>query len=283
MVVSARPVSVVTGAGRGIGLAVVTQLSRLGHDVVMVVRDPERAEGAVRGIRERGGRVTLVRGDLGSLRTTREVAKELAACAPRVDVLVHNAGVWPSRVERDEEGLERAFIVNHLAPFALNLLLEPLLAASRTHVVQVSAGLYGLGRVDLAKTPYGDDFHPVRTYATTKLLNLLCMPRFAKRWAGLGLRIDAVHPGVIRTGLGDRPGVLGGLLRVVKWAWQEPAAGARPVVRLATDTNASSGRYFDVDVEKPLLPVARDEALATAVWNQAASLARLEEEATRAA
>ncbi len=126
-------------------------------------------------------------------------------------MLVHNAGVWPSRVERDEEGLERAFIENHLAPFGLNLLLEPLLVSSRTHVVQVSAGLYGLGRVELAKTPYGDDFHPVRTYATTKLLNLLCMPRFAKRWAGRGPRIDAVHPGVIRTGLGDRPGVLGGL------------------------------------------------------------------------
>lgn len=283
MLVSDRPVSVVTGAGRGIGLAVATELSRLGHDVVMVVRDPERAEGAVRDIREQGGRVTIVTGDLGSLRTTREVAKELAACAPRVDVLVHNAGVWPSRVERNEEGLERAFIVNHLAPFALNLLLEPLLVSSRTHVVQVTAGLYGLGRVVLAKTPYGEDFHPVRTYATTKLLNLLCMPRFSKRWAGRGPRIDAVHPGVIRTGLGDRSGALGGLLRVVKCAWKAPAAGARPIVRLATDTSASGGRYFDVNVEKPLLAVARDEALATAVWNQAASLARLEEEAARAA
>lgn len=271
------PVSVVTGAARGIGLEVVSALAALGHHVVMVVRDPRRADDAVKELRDRGARLTTVAGDLGSVRTTRALAKDLAARLPRIDVLVHNAGVWPSRVERDEDGLERAFVVNHLAPFALNLLLEPVLLASPTHVVQVTAGLYGLGRVDLARTPRGDDFHPVRTYATTKLCGLLCMPRFEARWSGRGPRIDAVHPGVIRTGLGDRPGVLGVLLRAVKHAWKTPAAGARPVVRLATDASERGGRYFEVDVEKPLLPVARDEALARAVWERSVALAHLEE------
>ena len=46
----------------------------------------------------------------------------LDAC-PRVDVLVHNAGLWPSRRVLTEDGLEAAFAVNHLAPFLLNHLL----------------------------------------------------------------------------------------------------------------------------------------------------------------
>ena len=73
-------------------------------------------------------------------------------------------------------GLEQAFVTNHLAPFLLNHELEPLLVASGARVVQVSAGLYVKGRADPARTPTGLDFHPVRTYADTKLCNLLLVP-----------------------------------------------------------------------------------------------------------
>jgi NAD(P)-dependent dehydrogenase (short-subunit alcohol dehydrogenase family) len=73
-------------------------------------------------------------------------------------------------------------------------------------VVQVSAGLYVKGRADLGRTPTGLDFHPVRTYADTKLCNLLLVPRFAERWRHAAVIINAVHPGVIRTGLGTAGG-----------------------------------------------------------------------------
>ncbi|MFG1615142.1 hypothetical protein ACGFI3_20470 [Nonomuraea wenchangensis] len=43
-----------------------------------------------------------------------------------------------------------------------------------------------------------------QTYADTKLCNLLTVPPFAERRRDRGITIDAVHPGVIRTGLGDR-------------------------------------------------------------------------------
>lgn len=271
----ARPVAVVTGANRGIGLAVVSELAAAGMRVVMVVRDAHRSADAVRVIREQGGDVALVVGDVGSVRTAKDLARALGEACPRIDVLVHNAGLWPSRLERNEDGVERAFAVNHVGPFVLDLILEPLLVASRTHVVQVTAGLYGMGRVDLEKTPRGDDFHAVRTYATTKLCNLMCMPLFAERWKDRGPTIDAVHPGVIRTGLGDRPGALGHLLRAVKWLWKTPAEGARPIVRLAEeprDGARPTGRYFEVDTEKPLLPVARDQVLARALWDRTLAL-----------
>ncbi len=278
-----RPVAVVTGANRGIGLAVASNLAAGGMRVVMVVRDAHRSAEAVRAIRDKGGDVVLVVGDVGSVRTAKDLAGALREACPRIDVLVHNAGLWPSRLERNEDGVERAFAVNHVGPFVLNLALEPLLVASRTHVVQVTAGLYGKGRVDLEKTPRGDDFHAIRTYATTKLCNLLCMPLFAERWKDRGPTIDAVHPGVIRTGLGDRPGALGRVLRAVKWLWKTPEEGARPIVRLAREPldpgerTRETGRYFEVDVEKALLPVARDAALARALWDQTLVLAGMKD------
>lgn len=238
--------AVVTGASRGIGRAVAQALVAKG----IRVEPLSRATGA----------------DLSSARTVRDAAARVLDRCPTIDVLVHVAGLWPARLERNEDGLEQAFAVNHVAPFLLNRLLEERLVESRARVVQVSAGLYVKGRLDLERTPNGADFHPIFTYATTKLANLLLVPLFAERWRERGVRIDAVHPGVIRTGLGDREGLLGAALRLVKRTWRSPEAGARPIVRLALDEGAASGRYFDEEREAALAKIATDRALAERLW-----------------
>ena len=105
----------------------------------------------------------------------------------------------------------------------------------------------------------------MRTYCDTKRANLLLVPMFARRWQDAGVTIDAVHPGVIRTDLGDPGGVLGSVLRLVKRRWGTPAEGAAPIVRLTEDTG--TGRYFEIDTERPL-PDDPTQAL----WDQARDL-----------
>lgn len=273
--------AIVTGANRGIGYAVAQDLVRRGYRVVLLARDQDRGERARRAISTTTagpGQADLVVGDLDSVRTTRQSAEALLKACPTIDILIHNAGIWPSRLERNEDGLERAFAVNHLAPFLLNHLLEPALIASRARVVQVSAGLYIKGKPDPQKTPTGEDFHPLGTYPTTKLSNLLLMPLFADRWKDRGVTINALHPGVIRTDLGDRKGLLGYALRAVKRLWKSPEEGARPVVRLAIDPKLEgiTGRYFHLEEEAPLAPVARDAVMARALWDQALKLSGLD-------
>ncbi|GAA2895952.1 SDR family oxidoreductase [Streptosporangium fragile] len=272
------PTAVVTGGGRGIGYAVAAELLRNRCDVVLVARDRERGEAAQRSLAaSAGASARLVVGDLSGVRTVRATAEALREACPRIDVLVHNAGLWPSRRTLNEDGLEQAFVTNHLAPFLLNHELEPVLVASAARVVQVGAGLYVKGKADPERTPAGLDFHPVRTYADTKLCNLLLVPLFAGRWRDTGVTINAVHPGVIRTGLGDRGGPLGYLLKVVKLLWKSPEAGARPVVRLALAEEVAglTGRYFELEQERPPAPVATDTALAERLWDQALELTGL--------
>lgn len=276
---SASRTVVVTGANRGIGFAVAKRLVQEGCRVVMLARDRSSGERAERELASQGD-VRLVIGDLSSPRTTRIAASRLLESCPRFDVLVHNAGLWPHRCERDENGIERAFAVNHLAPFLLNHLLRHALPRGG-RIVHVSAGLYVKGKVDLERTPYGHDFHAIRTYATTKLFNLLVLERFSRELAVQGVTINAVHPGVIRTGLGDRTGLLGLVLRGVKHLWKEADEGARPIVRLALDPASANvtGKYFHLDAETPLADVARDRTLADRVWDQAATLSGIAGEA----
>lgn len=163
---------VVTGGGRGIGYAVAEQLAQDGWQVVLLARDAERGAAACRALSASAGReVRLVVGDLSSPRTTRAAAEAALSACPRIDVFVHNAGVWPTGLTRNEDGHEQAFATNHLAPFLLNHLLERRLVAARARVVQLSAGFYVKGTADPERTPTGADFHPLRTYADSKLCN----------------------------------------------------------------------------------------------------------------
>jgi NAD(P)-dependent dehydrogenase (short-subunit alcohol dehydrogenase family) len=244
--------AVVTGGNRGIGYAVCESLVTKGFRVVAVTRDAAAPAG-----------VEVVHGDLASKRTVAALATALLDTCDRIDVLVHNAGVWPTRLTHNEDGIEMSFAVNHLAPFQLNLALETRLR----RVVQVSAGLQVKGRVDLTRTPAGADFHRLRTYCDTKRANLLLMPAFASRWQDGGVTIDAVHPGVIRTDLGDPGGAVGMVLRLVKRRWATPADGAKPIVALATASG--TGRYFDVDTETSF---AAEPVLARQLWTQAEKL-----------
>lgn len=242
--------AVVTGGNRGIGHAVCEALVDKGFRVVAVTRSPGAPPGT-----------EVVHGDLSSRRTVGTLAAALRDTCATIDVLVHNAGIWPTRLRHNEDGIEESFAVNHLAPFQLNLALQDRLR----RVVQVSAGLQVKGRVDLDRTPYGKDFHRMRTYCDTKRANLLLVPEFARRWQDAGVTIDAVHPGVIRTDLGDPGGVLGAVLRMVKRRWASPAEGAAPVVRLAEATG--TGRYFTVDTEDAL-----PDGPSRELWDQAREL-----------
>lgn len=252
--------AVVTGGGRGIGYAVAEEFVRRDCQVVVVARDRARGERAVSAL----GSASLVVADLATLAGVRAAAAEILRQCPKIDVFVHNAGIWPMRRVLTPDGFEQAFAVNHLAPFLLNLELEQRFRDSGSRIVQVSAGLHVKGRFDADRTPTGEDFHRIRTYCTTKLANLLTVPMFADRWCSAGVTIDAVHPGVIKTDLGDPGGVFGAVMKFVKRSWAPPSSGALPVVRLAFESG--TGRYFD---QNALASGPSDAAMSARVWDQA--------------
>jgi NAD(P)-dependent dehydrogenase (short-subunit alcohol dehydrogenase family) len=277
------PISVVTGGTSGIGQALVAGLAAAGHQVVLVARDEKRARDVVARLahaaRAAAPPPLLVLADLRSLAETRAAGARLLEVVPRIDVLVHCAGIWPPRLERTPEGLETSFAVNAMAPLVLNRVLRQRLAASAARVVQVTAGLYPLARVDLARTPVGDDFHPIRTYANSKLCNILTTVEAAAQADAGATTFTLVHPGVVRTKLGDRPGPVGWLLRGVKLFWSSPARGARAPLRLATAAGGGDPRpcrYYDRMRERPLVGPATDRALGRALWQRMLELARLD-------
>ena len=273
-------VCVVTGGNRGIGYEIVKALAAQGARVVLVSRDPQRGQDALSQLQGElpQGDVTLLVGDLGTITGTRQFADDLLAQYAAIDLLVNNAGVWPTKLMVNADGLEQGFMVNFLAPFMLtHLLKECLIAAESARIVHVNAGLYVRGKVDLAQTPYGKDFGRIKTYCNTKLCGVLTLAQEATMVEKHGVTVNMVHPGVVNTDLGQMAGVLGWLLKQVKRRWMTPQEGAVAPVWLATTPELAdkTGLYYDEKKVMPLHDVAKDEQLARELWQFAIDSAGL--------
>lgn len=110
---------VVTGATSGIGLETVRAFAAAGARVTMGVRDVARGKDLARGLE---GKVAVRDLDLSAPGSIRSFAAEWDG---HLDILVNNAGVMslPTR-QRNEDGWELQFAINHLGHFALSALLH---------------------------------------------------------------------------------------------------------------------------------------------------------------
>jgi NAD(P)-dependent dehydrogenase (short-subunit alcohol dehydrogenase family) len=85
--------AIVTGASSGIGLAIADVLGQEGYGLTVAARRPEKLEGAVAGLREKGYDVASVAGPLGDEEGVKAVVAAHRERYGRLDVLVNNAGV----------------------------------------------------------------------------------------------------------------------------------------------------------------------------------------------
>ncbi|MHA1206032.1 MAG: SDR family NAD(P)-dependent oxidoreductase, partial [Candidatus Hodarchaeales archaeon] len=189
---------------------------------------------------------------------------------------------WPSQLLINEDGLESAFVVNHIAPLLLNHLLLPSLKKSApSRIILVNAGLYPRGHFEVELTPYGKDFSKIKTYMNSKFCSILYMRKFASLINGSGVIINAVHPGVIRTGLGDFEGVIGVFLKLTRIFQKSIHTGALGPINLAINPKiTTNGSYYDRLIEKPLSENVLDKELVHNLWNTSLDICKIEKDSS---
>ncbi len=223
----------VTGANSGIGFETASALAALGARVILLCRSPQRGQEARARILEQVDheRVELLLADLSDLDSVREAATRLRS-AP-LDVLVHNAGVLPSRRTRTPQALELTLATNLVGPFLLTSLLKEHLGRSADgRVVWVSSG--GMYTVRLDVDALSDEegaFDGVTRYAHTKRAMVVLTGMLQERWGTETLHFHAMHPG-----WADTPAVQSSLPRfhrITRKILRTPAQGADTVIWLA--------------------------------------------------
>lgn len=238
----------VTGATSGIGHAAAEGFARLGASVRMLVRDPHRGEHARAEIVARSGNgdVEVKLCDLSDLAAVRSFAKRFSAEAPRLDMLVNNAGVLTGKRTLSADGIELTFATNVLGPFVLtNMLTELLKRSSPSRIINVSSGGMYTQRLHIEDLQMaGEEFNGPVAYARSKRIEVILTELWAERLKDAGVVVHAMHPGWV-----DTPGLAASLPRfhrLVRPLLRTPQQGADTIVWLgaAPEPARRSGEFW---------------------------------------
>jgi NAD(P)-dependent dehydrogenase (short-subunit alcohol dehydrogenase family) len=222
--------ALVTGANRGLGLALVRALLARGDRVVAACRQPGKATELNRLTGEHPGRLRMLPLDVTQPKAHAELARELPLVLGdegRLDLLVNNAGVLHSG-ERfgsvSAANLEDSLRTNAMAPFLLTQALAPLLADGAT-VANISSQLGSIANTARFGTP---------TYNIGKAAQNMATRLLAHALHERSIAVLALHPGWVQTDMGGKDAEI---------AAEDAAAGLLQVIVAATLRD--SGHFLD--------------------------------------
>ena len=263
----------ITGGSDGIGYAAARQMAHIGATVVIVGRNDLKTAAAVeRIIGETGNReVHYVLADLSSQRDVHRLADQMKQQISRLDVLVNNAGAIFLSNRRSVDGIEMTFALNHLGYFLLTTLLLDLLKDSTpARIVNVSSSSHwSAGNFRLEDLPKPGSNLGYRAYGRSKLCNILFTYELARRLEGSGVTVNALHPGLVRTGIARNNGLLG---RVVNFfigvRGVDATKGAETLNYLAAspEVEGTTGKFFVDCRAVPSSALSYDAGLASDLW-----------------
>ena len=265
----------ITGGNAGIGRAAATELTRLGADVTIGVRDPLKGASTAEAIRSSTGRtVGVLDIDLADLSSVRRAASTFRRDSERLDVLINNAGGFFGRPATTVDGLERTWATNFVGPFLLTQLLLPeLVDSAPSRIINVGSSAHGSAAdgIRFDRLDSTDDYKMMDNYGHSKLANILHAREIHRRYGDAGVDAYAMHPGMVKTsiGSGGDSTLVALAVRLAGWRWKTPEQGADTIVWLATaeDSPTPRGGYFEDRTEARSSRHARDDAMAEQLWD----------------
>jgi NAD(P)-dependent dehydrogenase (short-subunit alcohol dehydrogenase family) len=188
---STQPVALVSGAGRGIGRAVATSLSRAGHRVVLTARSVDELTATAAGC---PGSALIIPGDITDLGFVESLFAQVESDWGPVDVLVANAGAGVSAPIADttDEQWQQMLDVNLTAPFrCLRRAVPGMVERGYGRVVVIASVAAKTGE------PY------IAAYTASKHGVLGLVRSAAAELATTGVTVNAVCPGYVDTPMTD--------------------------------------------------------------------------------
>lgn len=274
----------ITGGNAGIGFETAKALAKRGHRLTLLVRNKENGDEAVKLIKEQTNNtfVDCIEADLSSFSSIRSAAEIINNKLHCIDVLIHNAGTFYSNRTVNDAGIERTFMVNHLAIFYLTHLLFPLLSrSSESRIINVNSDSHFQASFDPGNLQLDRGYHGLKAYARSKLANVLFTYEFQRQNPRRNISVFALHPGLVNTGIGEKHTSFFHRLiwKIRSRSGKSPEEGAVTSIFLASENreNITSGVYWDNCKIKKSSKASYDKENAQKLWEASTTLCGIED------
>ncbi len=276
---------VITGATSGIGYYTARKYALHGANLILINRNEEKSFTICEEIRQDFGIECEYKiADFTRISDVQKVGYELLDSDIKIDILIHNAGVYSTKKIFTEDNIELVFQVDYLGSFILNYILkDKLKTQGNTRIILVNSeghrfAILGLSLDDLD----WEDHHysGLRSYGKAKTAQLLSMISFDDYFKDSEVSINAMHPGSVKTNMGENNGKIYRFFKhhFVDRAAKSPEISAQALYYLgvSNEINGVSGKFFRLTSEEEPAPPALDREVADELWSLSIKLGGLE-------
>jgi NAD(P)-dependent dehydrogenase (short-subunit alcohol dehydrogenase family) len=187
--------ALITGANKGIGFEICRQLGKLGFNIILTARNPERGNAALNKLIEENIKCEFVEMDVSELNSVQKAYNIVSGKYQSIEVLVNNAGISLDKsniLKSDNENIYKTIYTNSIGPLLIAKTFSPLLKKGG-RVINVSSGL---GSICNGMQNYS----PLYSISKTALNAITCQLSFA--FEPLGVAVNSMCPGWVRTDMG---------------------------------------------------------------------------------
>jgi len=192
-------VALITGASRGIGRGIALAVAEVGYDVVVnYLRNKTAAQAVARSILKLGRETLAIQADISNRDERNRMVDDILEQFGRIDLLVNNAGVGPTKREdiliASEESFDKMINVNLKGPYFLtqrvaNIMIEQ--AKKRKTAAHIIVNISSISSYT-SSVSRGD-------YCMAKAGVSMMTKLFADRLSEFGIQVFEVCPGIIET------------------------------------------------------------------------------------
>ncbi|KAG1944271.1 retinol dehydrogenase [Pimephales promelas] len=228
---------IITGANTGIGKETAIDLAKRGARIIMACRDLEKADAALKEVKDASGNQDVVtnRLDLADTKSIREFAEKI------------NKG---------------HFLLTYL-------LLDLIKKSTPARIINVSSMAHQWGTINLEDINSEKTYDKKKAYSQSKLANILFTCSLAKRLEGTGLTAYALHPGVVQTELWRHLNKAQQVAMLMAKPFTKTSVqGAQTTIycAVAPELETESGKYYSDCAPAKCSRAAMDDEMAQRLW-----------------
>ena len=234
----------ITGSTDGIGKLAAIKLAKDRHALYLHGRNSEKLHNVIAEVKQVSGNNNIdgFVADFSDMNAVRSMSKDISEKLSKINVLINNAGIFKSPVDKTKDGLDIRFAVNYFAPYILTNMLLPLLEATTDgRIINLSSAAQSKVRIGALNGEA--EVNVSEAYAQSKLALTMWSFDLAKRLEKTS--VIAVNPGsLLNTRMANE---------AYGQHWSPATKGSNILYELAVsdEYNGITGKYFDNDKGNP--------------------------------